>query len=466
MKKLFFMLALGAATAVMAENVVPYTFPTPERQPGQKSMIDFRAAPIKNVRIAVIGVGSRGGAALRRFAHFPEKATVKVACDLWPEKLEGIRQHLKEINYPYPVEYFTGADDWKKICERDDIDLVYVATPVPLHVPIAIHAMKHGKHVATEVYLSQSIEECWRLVDAAEKYQRHCMMLENCNYSDYALAVMNMVRKGMFGETIHAEAGYIHNMESYKFRNAKDNWRKLEKPSPTPISGGNLYPTHAIGPVAHWMGINRGDRMTTLNAISGGDFTLKIAAKEHLGENTEFANGHYQPDMNLTMIRTENGKTILLYYATALRRPYSRAYELNGTKGYTAFSENRQTDPTFAFPPKYESYLTPSRSKALIGRYRHPIYSHFQAEAKKFGGHGGMDTVMDYRLLYCLNHGLPLDIDVYDGATWSSIIEASRKSVELNGAPVMLPDFTRGDWNKRRGTSYYYIDKDGKEKVY
>lgn len=466
LKHLLMSLAVLMGLAAVSAAEVAYTFPTPPRGPGQKSMIGFRVAPIKNVRIAIIGVGARGGAALRRFAYYPEKATVKVACDLWPEKLEKIQKHLESINYPHKVEYFTGPEDWKKICERDDIDLVYVATPVALHVPIAIHAMKNGKHVVTEVSLTHSIDLCWELVDAAEKYQKHCMMLENCVYSDYALAVMNMVRKGMFGDTIHAEAGYIHNMENYRFREAKDNWRKLRKPSPDPILGGNTYPTHALGPVAHWMGLNRGDRMVTLNAIATNDFTLKLAAKEHLGEDTEFAKGHYWPDMNLTMIRTQNGKTILLYYATALRRPYSRAYELNGTKGYTAYTENRQTNPIFAFSPKYESYLTPNKVKALMGKQRHPIYKFFQEEAKKFGGHGGMDTVMDYRLLYCLNNGLPLDIDVYDGATWSSIIEASKKSVALGGAPVALPDFTRGDWNKRQGTQYYYIDKDGKEQVY
>ena len=468
MKKSIMMLALALlAGAVSLGAAEPYRYPGPERKPGQKSMIGFRVAPIKNVRIAIIGVGARGSAALKRFANYPDRATVKVACDLWPEKLEKIEKHLRKINYPYKVDYYTGADDWKKICERDDIDLVYVATPVALHVPIAIHAMKNGKHVVTEVSLTPSIEKCWELIDAAETYQRHCMMLENCVYSDYAMAITNMVRNGTLGEPIHCEAGYIHNMESYKFREAKDNWRKLRKPSQTPISGGNTYPTHAIGPVAHWMSINRGDRMVTINAISTRDFTLKIAAKEHFGEDTEFAKGYYWPDMNLSMIKTANGKTIMLYYATALRRPYSRAYEINATKGYSRFTENlKQEKPVFAFSPNYHSYLTPNRVKALMGKQRHPIYRHFEAEAKKFGGHGGMDTVMDMRLLYCLNNGLPLDIDVYDGATWSSIIETSKKSVELGGAPVELPDFTRGDWNKRKGTEYYYIDKDGQEKIY
>ena len=467
MKRLTLMSVIALLAAVVSAGAVePFQFPVPERQPGQKSMIGFRVAPIKNVRIAIIGVGARGFAALRRFAYLPEKATLKAASDLWPEKLEKADKYLKSINYPYTVDFFKGADDWKKICERDDIDLVYVATPVNLHVPIAIYAMQHGKHVVTEVTLTHSIEDCWKLVDAAEKYQRHCMMLENCLYSDYAMAVLNMIRNGTLGEPIHAEAGYIHNMESYKFRDAKDNWRKLRKPSPTPISGGNTYPTHAIGPVAHWMNINRGDRMVTLNAIATRDFTLKIAAKEHFGEDTEFAKGYYWPDMNLSMIKTANGKTILLYYATALRRPYSRAYELNATKGYTAYSENRATQPIFAFSPDYHNYLSPNKVKALMGRQRHPIYRYFEAEAKKFGGHGGMDTVMDYRLLYCLNNGLPLDMDVYDGATWTSIIEVSKKSVELNGAPVALPDFTRGEWNKRKQVEYYYIDKDGKEKIY
>ena len=180
---------LFCAASATAAAVEPYVFPAPERQPGQKSVMGLRVAPIKNVRVAFIGVGVRGGNALKRFAAFPENATVKVACDLYQYKLDAIKKYLENKKYPYKVDYFTGPEDWKKICERDDIDLVYVATPPDLHVPVSVHAMKNGKHVVLEVPAARTVADCWKLVDTAEQTQRHCMMLENCNYGDYELAV-------------------------------------------------------------------------------------------------------------------------------------------------------------------------------------------------------------------------------------------------------------------------------------
>ena len=441
---------LFCAASATAAAVEPYVFPAPERQPGQKSVMGLRVAPIKNVRVAFIGVGVRGGNALKRFAAFPENATVKVACDLYQYKLDAIKKYLENKKYPYKVDYFTGPEDWKKICERDDIDLVYVATPPDLHVPVSVHAMKNGKHVVLEVPAARTVADCWKLVDTAEQTQRHCMMLENCNYGDYELAVMNMIEQGLFGEPVHAEAGYLHNMESYLFNlKAKDNWRHLRKPAKNPVVSGNSYPTHGLGPIAHWMGINRGDRLTSLYSVSGGDFTLKQAVKEVFGENSEYAKGYYKPDMNISIIRTAKNKTILLFYGTSLRRPYSRAYVLNGTKGFTEGYPQR-----FAFAPDFENDMSTKDIEKLLAKYRHPVYSHFEKAARIFGGHGGMDTVMDLRLIYCLNNGLPLDISVYDGATWSSISEVSLKSVRLNGAPVAIPDFTRGEWVKAKYTPY------------
>lgn len=448
---------LSAAAAAAADA---YTFPVPERQPGQKSVMGLRVAPIKNVRVAFIGTGVRGGSALKRFAAFPDNATVKAACDLYQSKLDEIQKYLDRKKYPYKVDYYTGPEDWKKVCERDDIDLIYVATPPDLHVPVSVYAMKHGKHVALEVPAARTVADCWKLVDTAEQTQRHCMMLENCNYGDYELAVMNMVEQGMFGEPVHAEAGYLHNMESYRLNmSAKDNWRRLRKPAKNPIVSANGYPTHGLGPIAHWMGINRGDRLTSLYSVSGGDFTLKEAVKEVLGKDTEYAKGHYEPDMNTSIIRTAQNKTILLFYSTSLRRPYSRAYVLNGTKGFTEGYPQR-----FAFAPDFENDMNAKDIEKLLAKYRHPVYAHFEKAARIFGGHGGMDTVMDLRLLYCLNNGLPLDISVYDGATWSSVAEVSLKSVRLNGAPVEVPDFTRGEWKTAKYKPYQML-KPGKDVI-
>ncbi len=454
-----FVAILLAGIAVLARAAEPYTFPVPERKPGQQSVLGLRAEPIRNIRVAFIGVGGRGSAALQRFANFPENATIKVACDLYQEKLDKTRAMLEAKKYPYKVDYYTGKDDWKKICERDDIDLVYVTTGAGLHTPIAVHAMKNGKHAVVEVPAARSIAECWELVDTAEQTRKHCMILENCNFDDYALAVLNMTQKGLFGEPVHVEGGYLHDMRDYRFNfDDKTNWRKAVG-ADKPVVGGNPYPTHGIGPVAHWLGIHRGDRLDVLNSVSSGDFALRAAAAVKFGENDPLTGRFFAPDMNLSIIRTKRGKTILIYYTTSLPGPYSRGYELFGTKGYSA----AYPKPVFAFDPQSHTLLGEDETAKLIAEYRHPIYKQFGELGRKFGGHGGMDTVMDLRLIYCLNNGLPLDIDVYDAAEWSALIEASRKSVQMNGAPVTIPDFTRGDWDKTEKVVYHMAGKDAVE---
>lgn len=452
MKKLWATLAVALMVAA-GQAAEPYVFPAPERRPGQESVLGLRAEPIKNIRVAFIGVGNRGAAALWRFARFPENVTIKVACDLYPEKLEKVKAMLTAENYPYQVDYYTGRDDWKTICERDDIDLVYVTTGAGLHTPIAVHAMKNGKHAAIEVPGARSIADCWKLVDTAEQTRKHCFMLENCNFDDYALAVLNMTRQGRFGEVVHVEGGYLHDMRDYRFNFADEgNWRRTMG-AEKPVGGVNPYPTHGIGPVAHWLDIHRGDRLTTLNSVSGADFSLRDAAAVRLGADDALTKRFFLPDMNLSILRTARGKTVLLYYTTSLPGPYSRGYQLFGTRGYTAaYPQN-----IFAFDPKPHELLSPAASKELIAQYRHPIFKQFQTLARKFGGHGGMDTVMDLRLIYCLNNGLPLDIDVYDAAEWSAVVEASRQSVALGGAPVAIPDFTRGDWEKLKGVKYHLL---------
>lgn len=454
MKKIKLILCtLLCAAAAAGSAVEPYVFPTPPRQPGQKNVLGLRAEPIRNIRVAFIGTGNRGGNALKRFSNFPDNVTIKVACDLYQEKLDRIKKMLAAKKYPYKVDYYTGRDDWKKICERDDIDLVYVTTGAGLHTPIAVHAMKHGKHVAVEVPAARNIAECWQLVDTAEQTRKHCMILENCNFDDYALAVLNMKQKGLFGEPVHVEGGYFHDMRDYRFNYAdKTNWRQ-NAGSDKPVRSANPYPTHGIGPVAHWLGIHRGDKMETLNSVSSADFALRDTAAVKFGKDDPLTRRFFPSDINLSVIRTNRGKTILIYYTTSLPGPYSRGYKLYGTRGFT----QAYPEMCFAFDPKSHTLLEKREAEKLIAQYRHPIFTQFTDLARKMGGHGGMDTVMDMRLIYCLNNGLPLDIDVYDAAEWSSLIEASRKSMQLNGAPVAIPDFTRGDWDKVKQVSYQIL---------
>ena len=360
MKKIKLILCtLLCAAAAAGSAVEPYVFPTPPRQPGQKNVLGLRAEPIRNIRVAFIGTGNRGGNALKRFSNFPDNVTIKVACDLYQEKLDRIKKMLAAKKYPYKVDYYTGRDDWKKICERDDIDLVYVTTGAGLHTPIAVHAMKHGKHVAVEVPAARNIAECWQLVDTAEQTRKHCMILENCNFDDYALAVLNMKQKGLFGEPVHVEGGYFHDMRDYRFNYAdKTNWRQ-NAGSDKPVRSANPYPTHGIGPVAHWLGIHRGDKMETLNSVSSADFALRDTAAVKFGKDDPLTRRFFPSDINLSVIRTNRGKTILIYYTTSLPGPYSRVYKLYGTRGFT----QAYPEMCFAFDPKSHTcllYTSPS----------------------------------------------------------------------------------------------------------
>ncbi len=461
---------LKAENLALREHTA-YQYETPERPEGQKSVLGFKVEPIKNIRCAFIGCGARGGMFLRVLSNFPEHVTIKAAADLYQEKLDAIDRELKAKDYPYEVDYTTDPNGWKGICERDDIDLIFAATPPSLHLPIAIYAMDHGKHVAVEVPIITNVEEAWQLVNAAERNQRHCIMLENCMYGDYELAIKNMVDLGLFGQTVHAEAGYLHNLEEYRFDYSDPkNWRS-ESPTKVPKISGNSYPTHGLGPIAHWLGINRGDRMKTIVSAETADFTMRHAVNMLMGPKNPIPEGHFRPDQNLSIITTEKGRTIMLYYSTVLRQPYSRAYRLNGTRGFAEdHSQHKLSKDTcqrrLAFEPNFHVDLPVDKVNALLEKYRHPIYAKFSAEAEKFGGHGGMDAVMLMRLIYCLNNGLPLDIDVYDSVAWSCVSNASLKSVQLGGMPVEIPDFTRGAWKDFDGVKYYYVDENGETRAY
>jgi predicted dehydrogenase len=316
---------------------------------------------------------------------------------------------------------------------------------------MAVYAMQHGKHVAIEVPAATTVEECWQLVDVAEQTQRHCMMLENCCYDFFELTALNMTQQGLFGELIHGEGAYIHNLEPY-WHEYYENWRLEFNQS----HSGDVYPTHGLGPLCQAFNIHRGDRMKTLVSMSTPSYNGKKVAKEMMGTD-DFANG----DMTTTMIQTEKGKTLLIEHDVYNYRPYNRLYQLTGTEGFA----NKYPSAGFTvledkLPEGFLAegeHLNPHgfvpaevRDK-ILEDYLHPIAVEIEEKAKEVGGHGGMDFIMDYRLIYCLHHGLPLDEDVYDAAEWSCLGELTAASIANGGMPVAMPDFTRGDWNKIQG---------------
>ncbi len=424
-------------------------FPEPIRPEGQTDVIELACDPIETVRIGFIGLGMRGSGAVNRYT-FLENVEIVALCDVVPENVERSQQTLRDKGWP-EADTYTGTEDWKKMCERDDIDLIYVCTHWDLHTPIAVYAMEHGKHVATEVPAALTIEDCWKLVETAERTRKHCMQLENCNYDFFEIATLNMAQKGLFGEVVHTEGAYIHDLRWLNFDDSTGYWdmwrlKHLEK------TDGNTYPTHGFGPISHIMNLHRGDKMSHIVSMSSNQFGMTAYAKDKFGEESDYAKRKYQKgDINTSLIKTVKGKTIMLQHDVTSPRPYSRLHTVSGTKGFAQKYPNKG----IALEPNAHSFLPKQQLDSLLEVYTHPIVADIQEKAKEVGGHGGMDFIMDYRLIYCLRNGLPLDQDVYDAAEWSSIIELSKVSVENQSMPVKVPDFTRGAWEKLKTITYY-----------
>lgn len=425
------------------------TTDVPERPSGQEDMVGYAAAPVDTVRVGFIGLGMRGAGAVERFIHIPGTKIVAL-CDIDMPKVERSQKALADAGVPAAAVYGGGEDSWKELCERPDIDLVYIVTDWKHHAPMALYAMEQGKHVAIEVPAAMNLDEIWALVNTSERTRKHCMMLENCVYDFFEMNTLNMAQHGLFGEVLHTEGSYIHNLDEfwpYYWNNWRMDYNREHR--------GDVYPTHGIGPACQLLDIHRGDRMTTLvsmdtKAVNGPAYIEKSTGKAP----ESYANG----DHTMTMIRTANGKTIHIQHDVVTPRPYSRMYQLTGTKGFA----NKYPTEGYAFEPEQISseempdhenltahgFISPEQQKALTERYMHPIIKEVGEVAKKVGGHGGMDYIMDYRLIYCMRNGLPLDMDVYDLAEWCSLIPLSALSIANGSAPVAVPDFTRGAWNK------------------
>lgn len=431
------------------------TTDVPERPAGQEDMIGFAADPIDTVRVGFIGLGMRGPGAVARFTKIPGTKIVAL-CDLDSANVEKCQKILDRSGIERAAAYSGSEDAWKQLVERDDIDLVYIATDWNNHAPMGLYAMENGKHTAIEVPAATTLEECWQLVNTSERTRRHCMMLENCVYDFFELTTLNMAQQGLFGEILHVEGSYIHNLEDF-WKAYQGNWRLdfNEKHK------GDIYATHGLGPACQLLDIHRGDKMNYLVAMQTKAVNGPAVVKKTTGrEAPDYQNG----DHSLTLIKTENGKTIHLQHNVVTPRPYSRMYQLTGTEGFA----NKYPSSSYTFRPDNVSDAVPDHEnlnahgpvpekakKALMEKYKHPIQRELEDLARKVGGHGGMDFIMDYRLIYCLQNGLPLDQDVYDAAEWSCMGELTRISIENNSMPVEVPDFTRGGWQKLKGYHHF-----------
>jgi len=413
-----------------------------KRQHSQRFNMSGYAAPkIDVVRVGFIGLGSRGPGAVNRISKI-QNVEIRALCDLLPEEVEKVKKSLEGTAHK-PETYSGSAFAWKEMCDREDLDLIYIASPWDWHVPMAVYGMEAGKHVAIEVPAATTLEECWQMVETSEKTKKHCMMLENCCYDFFELMTLNMARDGFFGDIVHGEGAYIHDLLELNFDKGgyQDMWRLKEN-----YRDGNIYPTHGLGPICQIMDINRGDQMDYLTSLSSRDFQMNAYAQK-LAETdpfyNTFASQKYRGNMNTTSIKTKKGRSIMIQHDVTSPRPYSRLHLVSGTKGMA------QKYPTQGISTGHE-FFTDEQVKGLEEKYTPEIVKKVGEMAKKIGGHGGMDFMMDWRLIDCLRNGLPLDQDVYDAALWSAIAPLSEWSVANRSNSIEIPDFTGGAWKENK----------------
>ena len=419
-------------------------------------MAGFKVDPIKTVRIGHVGLGMRGPGAVHRMASIPG-VEVAALCDLYPERVAREQAWLKENGRPAAAEY-SGEEGWKAMCESD-IDLVYLTTPWQLHTPMALYAMEHGKHVAIEVPAAMNLEECWALVETAERTRRHCMQLENCCYGQVEMLTLNLIRQGGLGELVHAEGGYIHDLRELNYKDpAEGGYQGYWRLKWNRDHFGNPYPTHGLIPFMQDMNVNRGDRFDYLTCVSTDQIGMDAYAKATFGEDSWQAKLHPKcGDMSTTVLRTLKGKTVMIQHDVTTARPYSRINRITGTLGIVDDYPFRVAIAEKPGAPAH-AWMEEGPRSEFWKKYEHPLWKAAGELALKMGGHGGMDFLMDLRLAYCLQNGEPLDMDVYDLATSCSLCELSERSALNRGAPQDVPDFTRGGWKTAEPLGIVTVD--------
>lgn len=450
-------LGSGVLAAAPLMGAAPGNLPQPEelkrirksaerKVPMKFNMCGYAAPKLETVRVGFVGIGDRGSGAVKRMT-FIDGVEVTALCDIRQSAVDGAQAILSEAGLPKAKEFVGGDLAFHDLCASGLVDLVYVATPWEWHVPVGLAAMESGSHTAIEVSSAKTMDECWKIVETSERTKKHCVILENCCYDFFELLTLNMVRQGAFGDLIHGEGAYIHDLDYWHFNKPKDDemtdgaytkmWRLHEN-----RRKANVYPTHGLGPICQAMDINRGDKLEYLTAIMSDDFTLKNRIKEKAADDPffeQFVGWEMRGNMDIQLIKTNKGRTIMIQHDVSSPRPYSRIHMLSGTQCFA------QKWPLQHIAFGHE-IADEEKMKALEEKYTPEIVRRVGEMAKKVGGHGGMDFIMDWRLIDCLRNGLPMDMDVYDAATWSSITPLSEWSIANGSQPIAVPDFTRGAW--------------------
>ncbi|MGC0120738.1 Gfo/Idh/MocA family oxidoreductase [Pseudoalteromonas piscicida] len=434
------MAAIAATSAVVGcasnNNKTPLT-PKPQGNSVQGLVVP----KLDVVRVGFIGVGQRGVGAVKHFCHL-DGVEIKAICDTHQAVVDRAVKIVVDKGLPKPATYGKSDMDYRRMLARDDIDIVIISTPWKWHTPMAVDTMESGKHALVEVPAAVTIEEAWQLVNTAERTQKNCMMLENVCYGRDELMVLNMVRQGLFGELLHGEAAYIHELrwQMKEIEHKTGSWRTHWHTK----RNGNLYPTHGLGPVSQYMNINRGDRFDYISSMSSPALGRAAYAKREFPANHERNQLNYiAGDMNTSIIKTIKGRSIMVQHDTTTPRPYSRHNLIQGINGVFAGFPNRIALENGGSKSFHEWDYD---MNDWYGKYDHPLWQKMGAEAERNGGHGGMDFLMFWRIIYCLRNGEPLDQDVYDAAAWSAVFPLSMDSVADRSNSKDFPDFTRGTW--------------------
>tara|TARA_B110000285_G_C15142721_1_gene632139 strand:- start:7394 stop:8791 length:1398 start_codon:yes stop_codon:yes gene_type:complete len=419
-----------------------------------KYMGGFSAPKLDTVRIAFIGVGARGSGHLRSLASL-EGVEIVAISDLYEDSCKKISKVASEIGkgerHDNIAQYWGDENKWKLMLEEIKPDAVFISTNWNNHASMAIKSMESGAHAFVEVPIAVSLKEMWEIVNTSEKTQKHCMMMENVNYGRDELMYLNMCRKGVIGELLHAEAAYIHELRFQMSQEERGtgSWRTHHYAN----GKGNLYPTHGLGPVAQYMNLGRTDDsfksiVSYSSPAKGRDlYAQKNYSVEHKWNKLNYLNG----DINTSIIKTNVGRTVMVQWDETSPRPYTRHNLIQGTKGTLAgFPTRIALEGGFEGASKdHHSWIQGDKLEMLYEKYDHPLYKRLNQETKN-SGHGGMDGIMRYRIIECLKNGLALDQNVYEGCFWSAVTPLSGESILEGGMPQQFPDFTRGNWTKTK----------------
>jgi len=417
------------------------------RRAGARYLGDFAAPKLGTVRWGAIGVGARGSGHVEQLAQIEGSQVVAIS-DLYEDLAKRSSQAAAKLGPKAPDVYFGSPQRYHELLARPDLDAVVIATPWEDHAHMAIEAMRAGKHAFVEVPLGLTLAELWEIVDTSEATGRHCMMMENCNYGEEELLFLNLCRRGALGELLHGEAAYLHELRGQmnELPRGTGSWRTKYY---APKNGGNLYPTHGLGPVAQYMNIARTEDL----------FERVVSFASPARGRALYAQAHYPPDhpwnqmrfecgdMSTQIIKTRLGRTIMVQWNETSPRPYTRHNLIMGTKGTLAGYPARAA---IEGRGSYHEWMKAEEYEKLCAEFEHPLWKRMGQLAVKMGGHGGMDFIMLCRMVECLRQGTPLDQNVYEGACWSAVRPLSGQSEADGGTPQVCPDFTRGDWPRTK----------------